>query len=225
MKDLFFLLLVVFSLWTFISAAVMTRKPGSPMPPGVRKNSPAFRNLKPAASFSAGPSKNRSCYTPKCRYKETKINPNGGCPIIRCLSQNRNCPTPKCGDYQRRSYSGKKLNNGCQEITCVNIVAPKRSQRRKGPCPEVASCKTTLPDGHCSVPRNIIVRGRRCPVCPEIVKCSGPSQQVRCPVLRNCPKAKIGQCVIPSKDENGCKKCPTLTFKCNQISQVGTQLG
>ncbi|XP_033752588.1 uncharacterized protein LOC117336230 [Pecten maximus] len=232
MKDLFFLLLVVFSLWTIISGAVTVRQEGQWSSP-VRKKVASQQIGNPAISFSASKSKSNCAKQPKCapdQKSEIKKYSAGGCPIIRCVKRQMKCSKPVCRQNQRVFYSGKKLTNGCQEITCKNIRAPRRRQRqRKGPCPSVASCKS-LPkkDGYCEVPRNIVVRGRRCPVCPELIPCNKQQPKMNCPDLRRCPKAnfKSGQCVIPSKNEQGgCQKCPIITNKCNQVGGVRNNLG
>ncbi|XP_069134075.1 uncharacterized protein [Argopecten irradians] len=222
MRNLFFLLLVVFSLWTIIFAAVTIRQQGQV---SELKRKPAQQQIAAAVSFSAAKSSQSNCpEQPPCaaKYKaEIKKYSAKGCPLWRCVKIKPKCPEkPQCNSNQMIYYSGDTLPNGCQVITCKNRQSPRRNQRKNlGQCPSVSSssCKKNLNQGECLVPKRSFIRGRWCPVCPTVKLCSEPPKQ-KCRRL-NCPRVRPGQCVIPNKDDsNGCKRCPIITATCNHVS-------
>ncbi|OWF54163.1 uncharacterized protein LOC110445471 [Mizuhopecten yessoensis] len=226
MKDLFFIILVVFSSWTFISGAMVTQSGRRNFQTSTRKNDSKVRSARlPAVSFSAGPAKSK-CESQKCNpgyKKKVTANPTGGCPIVNCIrKQQAYCPPVNCQSNQKKSYSGKKLPNGCQEIKCVNNRQPQRAQRRrKGGCPSVRMC-TPREEGYCEIPRIIYVNRQKCYLCPDVVKCN----KRKCPDISLCPSAnfQLDECLIPRKDKGGCKQCPEITKNCDQIGGVRKQL-
>lgn len=212
---------------------------------GSRRSSPSkFSSGAPRASFSGRPknsftgtkAKSKICAPPTCPpgYNvKTKPNSIGGCPLVQCVkqktTQHKKCPKPNCSTFQRVSYSGKKLANGCQEFSCVDPPKPRSRPRQMGQCPVVSDCGGPLPDkyGYCVVSRVIRIPGRTCRVCPVLKKCNRPKKTV-CPDLRRCRKANanFNECAIPNKhlNTNGCEECPIITTRgCNQVG-IGSGL-